>query len=135
MRHASTKSHQWRVDPAAATHLAYLAQQLLPLVAFKLDHATLVRRALLAYVEQIDTMRQIECPETREMRQLLEGVRLREAANVRDSLVTDGDLEANPERLFKQHHKAALERLKQSNPFARHTPPTKDTTNAPQETR
>jgi hypothetical protein len=132
MRHESTKSHQWRVDPAAATHLAYLHQQLAPLVGFKLDHATLVRRALVALVEQVDTMRSITDTEVQQMRQLLEGVRLREAANVRDSLVTDGDLETNPERLFKQHHKAALERLKQSNPFLNHN---KDHQNAPQETR
>jgi hypothetical protein len=131
MRHESTKSHQWRVDPAAHIHLAYLHQQLAPLVHFKLDHATLVRRALLAYVEQIDTMRQIECPETLEMRKLLEGVRLREAANVRDSLVTDGDLSEHAERTFKQHHKAGMERLKASNPFLNHK---KDTTSATQET-
>jgi hypothetical protein len=105
-------THQWRVDPLAKSHLAYLDQQLTPLVGFKLDHATIVRRALLALVEQVDAMRTIEDPEMAQMRRLLEGVRLREAASPKDTVVQPNDLDKQPELTFKQHQKEGLDRLK-----------------------
>jgi hypothetical protein len=125
--HELRKQYQVRADPLFHLELEYLRTHLAPLTNVAIDNTMLMRVALSSLVRELDDQRLMEPGDTKEMRGLFLGMKLREAMSTRTTLVPMSDIEAHPERTLRDHNRAALERLKQSNPFARHTPPNKDT--------
>jgi hypothetical protein len=128
--HELRKQYQVRADPVFHLELEYLRTHLQPLTNVRLDNTMLLKTALTSLTRELDDLRQMEPGDTKEMRGLFLGMKLRESMTTRTTLVPISDIEAHPERTLRDHNRAALERLKQSNPFLNHR---KDTTSGNQE--